>query len=95
MSRPGNGTTIDPTAETPKMMVSSGSLDKKLIITTATRAPSTKVPKTSKPWNNTRGIVATIATGTVIAVALWLSYFYIRVLMRAIKGRRYRRQAGM
>ena len=95
MSHPGNGTVTDPNAGTPGMMVPSDSLDKQLTITTASRVPSTKVPKTSKPWKNTRAIVAGIATGTAIAVALWFSYFATRIMVRAIKGRRYRRQAGM
>ena len=95
MSYPGNGTLTDPNAGTPGVMASSDGLDRQLTITTSSRVPSTKVPKTTKPWKNTRAIVATVATGTAIAVALWFSYFAARVMVRAIKGRRYRRQAGM
>ena len=93
MSYPGNGTITNPIAGTPRIMVSSDGLDEQLTITTASKAPSTKVPKTPKPWNNAREIVASVATGLAIALALWLIYFAIRVLVRALRGRRYRRQA--
>ena len=95
MSYPDNGTITDPTAGTPRVMVSSDGLDEQLTITTASKAPLTKVPKTSKPGIDTRGVVASVATGLAIALALWLTYFAIRVLMRALRGRRYRRQAEL
>ena len=95
MFYPDNGTIYDPTARTPRIMVSSDSLNRQLTITTTSRAPSTKVPKMPKKWKKTKGMVKGVATGTAIAVALWFSYFAARVLMRAVKGRRYRRQAGM
>ena len=95
MSHAGNSTNADSNAEIPRLMVSSDGLNEQLTKTTTSRARSTKVPKTSKPWYNTRAIAASVATGTAIAVALWCSYFIARVLMRAVKGRRYRRQAGM
>ena len=95
MSYLGNGISKDLTAAAPRMIVSSESLNRKLIITITSRAPSTKVRKTLKPWKHIRGLVKSLATATAIAVALWFSYFAARVLMRAVKRRRYRRQAGI
>ena len=95
MSHPNNSTNADSNAETPRLMVPFDGRNEQLTVITTLRARSAKVPKTFKPWYNTRAIVASVATGTAIAVALWFSYFAARVLMRAVKGRRYRRQAGM
>ena len=60
--------------------------------TTPSSAPASNAPETSKPWNNTRGVLASIAIGTAVAVGLWLSYFASRVIVRAIKGRQDRRR---
>lgn len=60
--------------------------------TTTSSALATNVPKAPKSWNNTRGFLASVAIGVAIALGLWLGYFAVRVMVRAIKGRRDRRR---
>ena len=66
------------------------------VVTTTARttssAPATNVPMTPKPWENTRGVVAGLAKGAAVALGMWLGYFAVRVMVRAIKGRRDRRR---
>lgn len=89
----GNSTITNPAAGNPRMLILSYGSNGRLAAAAASRTPSTRAPKTTKPY--TRIIVASLATGTAVAVSLWISYFVFRVLMRAIKGRRYRREAGI
>ena len=59
-----------------------------MVTTTATTplsAPATDIPETSQPWEDVRGMLATIGLGTAFAIILWLSYLAAGATMRTIK----------
>ena len=79
MSYSQNSTITDPPAGIPRVLISSYGLHGRLTATAASRIPSTRAPKTTKPYIS--WIVESVATGTAVAVSLWISYFAITSLL--------------